>query len=86
MNMHAIAAKTIAAAALVGTLTGIGTGIAAGTANAKPRACAGMERQMNDAIYLAHAAQDAGEYEDRDRWFYVAERINKRYEAAGCRQ
>ncbi|WP_156425309.1 hypothetical protein [Mycobacterium sp. GA-1285] len=85
MNIRPIATRFVAGAALIGALAGIGTGVAAGTANAKPKACAGMERQLNDAIYLAHAAHDDGDYESRNWYFDVAERINRRYEAAGCR-
>ena len=85
MDIRLIASRIVAGVALIGALTGIGAGVAAGTANAKPKACAGMDQQMTDATNLAFAAQDAGDYESRNWYFDLVEKINKRYTAAGCR-
>lgn len=80
MSKRAIATRSIAVIALAGALTGIGTGVIAGTATAKPVSCKELSARITDAQIMAMDLEDQGNRLEAKRQYRVAAQLQSQYD------
>ncbi|MGH3674854.1 MAG: hypothetical protein ACRDU5_03780 [Mycobacterium sp.] len=85
MNIRAIATRTIAGIALAGALTGVGAGVAASTANAKPGVCASYDKQENHLVIALSQYAEVEDWDGVNYYWGKLEALNQRATKAGCR-